>query len=314
MAVNTAQMVSLIDARLKEVFFESKGDIPEISTNVVRTKNTTRRYEIVSGVVGVPEAQEVPEGGVYQSKEIKIRPNTIIEMKKFGFIINVTRELIMDNLFQPVQDDVAQAMRNSMTQTRERRSCNLINNGWTTQTTYDGVTLFNTAHPLLQGGTQSNAASVGSAFDVDSFWEGVNIMQTTQDNSTLYASIYAPKWLVGNQQLQRKFNEVIRSEWLPYVTANTENVLRSLYDVQPLVSPLISSTTSWSMYADPAKVISYGLTHWNREALSINTLFNVKGDNELGAGVDRDIYTWRCRERYEDATTHWIGTYGNVGA
>lgn len=318
MALTTPNMLALIDARFKEIFFESQGNVPIISDRVVRTKPTTRRYEIVTGIVGVPEAGEVAEGGMYPSKELKIRPNTFIEMKKFGFKMNISRELIEDNLFQPLQDDVARSMRNSMTQTKERRAINLINNGWTTQLVYDGQTLFSTLHVLIQGGTQSNRSAAPGALDVDTLWEAINTMMTTKDNSTLYTSIYMPKYICGHQQLQRKMNELIRSEWVPYAAAanadNRENVMRALYALTPLVSPLFSSTTAWSLYADPAQVIDYGLVHYTREALSLQTLFNIQGNTELGVGVDRDFYTWRCRERYEMATINWLGTYGNLGS
>lgn len=313
-------MLSLIDARIRDVFFESKGDIPMIADRLLRTRPTDRRYEIVTGVVGVPEAQEVAEGAQYLSKQLAIRPNTIIEIKKWGFLMNITRELIMDNLFQPLQDDVSKAMRNSMAQTREKRAINMFNNGFTTQTVYDGLSLFNNAHLLIQGGTQANAPSVSSALDVDSLWEGINTMMTSKDNSTLYASIYPPRYLSGNQQLQRRMNELIKSEWLPNIATaaapsdNRDNVLKVLYSLEPLNSPLFSSTTAWFLTAAPDAVIDYGLVCYEREALALNALFNVKGDVELGTGTDRDLYTWRCRERYEVATVNWIGLYGNAGA
>ncbi len=313
-------MLALLDARLKEVFFESQGNIPLIADAIVRTRPTERRYEIVSGVVGVPEADEVPEGGQFQSKQLGIRPNTIIEIKKFGFLMNVTRELIMDELFQPIADDVSRAMRNSMAQTKEHRTINMLNNSFTTQLVYDGLALFHTAHVLIQGGTQGNRPSTDSALDVDSLWEGINGMAATKDNSTLYSSIYTPKFISGHQNLQRRMNELIRSEWLPNIATaaapsdNRENVLKQLYSLTPKNSPLFSSTTNWFLSADPSSVIDYGLVNYEREQLSIDALFSVKNDVELGAGVDRDLYSWRCRERYEVATVNWLGLWGNRGS
>ena len=37
---------------------------------------------------------------------------------------------LMPDLFDSIQDDVARSMKNSMTQTKERRILNMLNNGW----------------------------------------------------------------------------------------------------------------------------------------------------------------------------------------
>lgn len=311
--VITPTMLSAIDARLKRMAFEAPESIKKISDKIFRTVKTDRAYEIVNRVVGVEEAGLVGENAAYPEKEIKQDIAKTINIKKFGFRINVSRELIMDNLFQPIQDDVSRAMGNSMTQTKERRSLNVLNNGFTTQQAQDGVSLFNTAHPLIQGGTQSNAASVASALDLDSLWSGRNTMKTTVSNSTLYDQIYDAKYIVVPQQLERRANELVRSEWVPQSTENTANVIGSLTNLTVLTSPLLTSTTAWFLIADPSVVPEFGLRNFERESLSINALFNVQG-SEVGVAIDKDVYTWRCRERYEVDAVTWYGLYGNSGA
>jgi len=312
--VITSTMLSAIDARLKKMAFEAPSFIEKISDKIFRTIPTDRAYEIVNRVVGVDEATLVAENQAYPQKEIKQDIAKTINMKKFGFVVNVSRELIMDNLFQAIQDDVSRAMTNSMMQTKERRALNILNNGFTTQNSQDSVSLFNTAHPLIQGGTQSNRASVASALDLDSLWDGRNTMKTTVSNSTLYDQIYNAKYLVVPQQLERRANELVRSEWVPQSTENTENVIGSLTNMTVLTSPLLTSTTAWFLVADPAVVPEFPLRLWEREAFSINALFNVQGSSELGSQIDKDVYSWRCRERYEVDSVTWYGVYGNAGA
>lgn len=304
-----------IDARLKGMFFESKGGIPIISDKITKVVKTDRAYELFSGWYGVDEAAVVDENAVFPTKEIKTRATKTVNVKKFGFTILVSREQIMDAIFQNIQDNVAKAMRNSMVQTKERRALNLLNNGFTTQLTYDGVSLFNTAHPLGQGGTQSNAATVASALDVDSLWSGINTLKTMKGNSTLFDAIYEPRYIPVPQILERRAHELVSSEWVPQVTENTENVVKNLYPLQPLASPLLTSNTAWFLTANPSDPIDYGLVILQREALSIKALFDAMNDTELGLSVDRDIFSWRVRERYEcDTPTTWYGLYGNAGA
>lgn len=312
--VITSTMLSAVDARLRNFFLETNATIPVIHKDIFKIISSDRAYEIVNRAVGVGEASEVAENGIYPQKEIKQDNSKTVNMKKFGFVINVTRELILDNLFTPIQDDVAKAMRNSMIQTAERRGMNILNNGFTTQTAEDGLSLFNTAHLLVQGGTQSNRSAVDSALDLDSLWEGRNTMRTTKGNSGLFDSIYDASYIVVPQALERRANELIKSEWIPQSTENTENVIGSLMNLQVKSSPLLTSTTAWFLTASPGSVLEFALRKWEREPLSINNLFNITGSTELGLSVDRDVYSWRTRERYEFDTPTWFGVFGNAGA
>jgi len=316
--VITNNMLSLIDARLKTCVLETNATIPLIGSKIVKEKKTTSKYEIMNRIVGVGEAEEVAEGAVYPKKAIKQDTSKTVNMKKFGFVIDVSRELIVDNLFGPIQDDVAKAMKNAMLQTKERRILNMLNNGFTATTgqlAQDGLSLFNTAHVLVQGGTQSNRASVNAALDLDSLWIGRNTMQTTKGNSGLYDAIYPAKYLVVPQELERRAHELVKSEWIPQSTENTANVIGSIAaKLEVLTSPLLSSTTAWFLIADPSAVLEFSLRFFNREEMSIHSLFNIQGNTELGNAIDKDTYSWRVRERYECDTPTWYGVYGNVGA
>ena len=312
--VITNGMLSLIDARLRKCAFETRANIPMIYDKVFRTLTTERRYEIVNRVYGVPQASIVNEGAIYPQQEIKQDSSKTIEMKKFGFRIDVTRELIVDNLFEPIQDDVAKAMKNSMDQTKENRAMNVLNNSFTTQLAQDGLSLINTAHTLGQGGTQTNRSATDASLDIDALWEGRNTMKTTKGNSTLFDAVYDAKWIVVPQQLERRANELIRSEWLPQVTENTANVISTLSNMMVATSPLLTSTTGWWLVADSSSVLEFALRFWQREPLQIVAQFEIDtGNSEVGVSTDADIYSWKCRERYETDSPTWFGIYGSAG-
>lgn len=313
--VITSTMLSAIDARLRKMAFETKATIPSIYEDLYKIVPTDRSYEVFNRVVGVGEATEVPEASIFPQKQIKQDVQKIVNVKKFGFSILVSRELIMDNEFDPIQGDVAKAMKNSMAQTKERRALNIFNNGFTSQTAEDGLSLFNTAHTLIQGGTQSNRASVDSALDLDSLWTGRNTMQTMKGNSGLYDNIYDASVIAVPQGLERRANEILKSEWIPQSMENTANVIGSLAGmIKVRKSPLLTSTTAWFLAANPSDVPEYGPRFLQREPLSITAQFSIGNDSEVGQAQDRDVYAWKCRERYEVDSVTWFGVYGNAGA
>src|SRR5262249_24360793 len=66
---------------------------------------------------------------------------------------------------------VSQDFAGSIRQTVESTFANVLINSFTTTTTIDGVSLCNTAHPLLGGGTYSNRSATDVAFSVTGLQE-----------------------------------------------------------------------------------------------------------------------------------------------
>lgn len=311
----TTQFLNSLDNRFRRLTLSSKSTIPLISDRILETKTTDRAYEQFGYIAGVGEAAVVPEGGLYPEKALKQGDSKTINVDKYGFKIGITRELVEDNQFEDFMSMVPRATRAAMSQTRERIALNLLNNGFdaNTQTTPDGKALFATDHVLKQtGGAQANSATA-AALDIDSLWTGLNLAKLTVSDAGLYDSIYTPKYLVVPQALERRSRELLKSELTPQITENQINAVRGLYDMEVLTSPLLTSTTAYFMLAKPSDVLYYGLICLNRENFNIHPLFSVK-DAEIGDAIDKDIYSWRVRERYAMDVIHWNGTYGNAGA
>lgn len=260
-------ILSAVDARIHSMFLEAKGNMPKIASKLVLTKATDRPYEVFNRFVGVGAAGVVDENAIYPSKEIKQFTPKTVDVLKFGFRVDVSRESVVDNMFTPIASSVARAMRNSMDQTQELRILNLLNNGFGTTTSADGGYLF-ASHTLAQGGTQSNYASTATALDVDSLWSAINTIKTSVSNSGLYDSIHVPKYLVVPQALERMATELMKSQFIPFKLENQVNALEQLYPMEVLTSPLLSSSTAWFLIADPSQLSSESLVLIQREVLT----------------------------------------------
>jgi len=303
---------STLDARLRQNFLAQDDSVQFIGSKITKERKTERAYELFNYRVGVDEAAVVGENALYPEKDLKEGYGVTLQPVKYGFTISASREMIDDNLFEPIAGDVGKAARRAMDQTRERNQVNLLNNGFASGTTPDAAYLFSLTHLLKGGGTQANLTTA-AALDVDTYWAAINLCKTMQGESTLF-NTWEPKYIVVPQALERRAYEILRSDKVPFQFINTANVAMQLYKTEVLTSPFLSSSTAWFLLADPAKLLYPSLVHLNRKNLELVATFNVSGNTEVGDGTDRDSMAWKVRERYTDGLTHWFGTFGNAGA
>lgn len=303
---------STLDARLRQNFLAQNDTVDSIGDKIAKERKTDRAYELFNYRVGTAQAGQVGEGQIYPDQELKEGFGVTLSPVKIGFSLSVSREMINDNLFEPIAGDVGKAARRSMDQTREQSAVNLLNNGFATGTTPDGAYLFSATHTLKGGGTQANLTTA-AALDVDQYWSAINLIRTTKGESTLFNQ-WSPDYIVVPQALERRAYEILRSDKVPFVMSNTANIAMSLYKTEVLTSPFLSSSTAWFLMAKPSTLLYPALVYVNREPLALVATFNVSGNTEVGDGTDRDTVGWKVRERYIHGLTHWFGTFGNAGA
>lgn len=303
---------STLDARLRQNFLAMNDSVDFIGDKIAKERKTERAYEMFNYRVGVDQAATVGENAVYPEKELKEGYGKTLQPTKKGFVISVSREMVKDNLFEPIAGDVGKAARRSMDQTREQSVVNLLNNGFATETSPDAAYLFSASHLLKGGGTQANLTTA-AALDVDQYWSAVNLAKTTVGESTLF-NTWTPDYIVVPQALERRAYEILRSDKVPFVFTNTANVAMQLYKTEVLTSPFLSSSTAWFLLAKPSSLLYPALVYVNREALELVAMFNITGNTEVGDGTERDALAWKVRERYVHGITHWFGTFGNAGA
>lgn len=305
---------STLDARLRQNFLAQNDSVDFIGPKIAKEKKTDRAYELYNYRVGTAQATVVGENQLYPEQEMAEGYGRTLQPLKYGFVISASREMVKDNLFEPIAGDVGKAARRSMDQTREQNAVNLLNNGFDSalETTPDGAALFSLTHLLKGGGTQANLTTA-AALDVDQYWSGVNLAKTTVGESTLF-NTWSPDYIVVPQALERRAYEILRSDKVPFVMSNTANIAMQLYKTEVLTSPFLSSSTAWFLLAKPSSLLYPALLNLSREALELVATFNISGNTEVGDGTDRDAMAWKVRERYIYGLTHWFGTFGNAGA
>lgn len=198
---------------------------------------------------------------------------------------------------------------------KEMNTWNVLNLGFTTTTTVDGATLFNTQHPLLGGSAATNIGPGVSAYisavgtypnkpfvDVDlsitALQLAINQFERMITSSGLPMQI-KPRFLVIPPELKWIAREILGSPHKPYTADNEINSILN-EDLRYFVSHYLTSLSAWFLL--PAKE-DHTLKHITRREL-----FERFSDDEETFSV-RQISAMR----FSAGADNWLGCWGSNG-
>lgn len=211
---------------------------------------------------------------------------------KTGF----SKELIDDNKYDMIEKTY-RSLGLGMYQTRQVVAFNVLNDGFA-DTGPDGVSLFNTAHPMILGHTYANRPATEIALSI----AGLRDMQVDlrrqvgHENTNIFL---IPRKIAVPPELEETAKELISSTDRPDTPNRATNSLTT-WNYGLIVNPFLTSTTAWFALADTTQ---HELRFYDREAP--NTL--SWPDN------DKDILYTKGRCRFVVGYSDFIGTWGTQG-
>ena len=153
----------------------------------------------------------------------------------------VTMEMKQDDRYDIMQRVPPELMK-SCRQLWEQASANTIYGGFTTTTTANGVSLFNTAQPMLGGGTQSNRLNPLSDLSVTSL-QDIVILYENMLNERGLRMMLSPRYLWIPPELQFLAQEILQSQFKPYTGNNEINSVQGR--LEPAILHFLTSATTW---------------------------------------------------------------------
>lgn len=228
--------------------------LPAEYPEVVNVLTTERAFEdaIITASLGTtpskPEGQDVALDRPFQVGSVRM---TILG---YGLGYEVSKELMDDDLYGVVADPASRFLAQSGRDTEERQAWAMFNNAFTTQQAYDGVSLINAAHPLVAGGTATNAPAAAQAFGFTSLQASVERMRQLVNERSLKIRL-APTKVVVPIPLEWLADEILLSSKKPHEATNTENVLAAgRIGLSRFTSHYLTSTTAWFTQATKHKM------------------------------------------------------------
>jgi len=303
MAISRAQMLKELLPGLNALFGLEYAKYEDEHKELYETESSDRSFEEEVALSGFDAAPVKNEGSAisYDNAQESYTARYSHETVAMGFAI--TEEAMEDNLYDSLSARYTKALARAMAYTKQVKAANPINNGMPSGsvTSGDGVTLFNTAHPLVSGGTNSNTPSTASDLNETSLEAAViQIAKWTDQRGLLIAA--RPRRMVVPPDLMFVATRILDSDLRPATADNDVNAIKNNGTIPEgyRVNHYFTDTNAWVILTD----VPNGLKHFERAAMT------TAMDGDFNTGNVR----YKARERYSFGVSDPLGVFGSPGA
>jgi hypothetical protein len=190
-----------------------------------------------------------------------------------------------------------------MAYTKQVKSAFPLNNGFSggSITSGDGVTLFNTAHPLVSGATNSNTQSTPADLNETSLEAAVIQIAAWKDERGLLIAA-RPRKLIVPPSLMFVATRLLETELRTGTADNDINAIKTNGTIPEgySVNHYLTDTDSYYLVTD----VPNGMKHFVRTPMSTS----MDGDFDTGN------VRYKSRERYSFGVSDPLGIWGSPGA
>jgi len=292
---------SIVEPILNEEFngiYDQRDD--EWQQIFTESKGIARNYHEEPVLYGFGAAPELPDGMpvTYQSGGVLFLARYIY--KVYGLAFALTKVLVEDGDHIRLGTTYARHLAQSLIETKETLGANVINRAFNAAFPGgDGVSLVNTAHPIV-GGSFSNQLATAAALSQTSLEQILIQIRNAVDNNGKRIRLNPTKLVVSPSNVFQA--EVLLKSVLRTGTANNDiNPVKSmglLTGGQANLSRL-TSTTAWGVQTDAPE----GLKLLMRRAL----------DKSMEGDFETDSMRYKATERYAVGWTDPRAFYGTPG-
>jgi hypothetical protein len=302
MAINRAQLVAELEPGLNALFGLEYSRYENEHAEIFDTENSDRAFEEEVMLSGFGEAPVKGEGAAVTYDYAQETFTARYSHETVALAFSLTEEAIEDNLYDSISARYTKALARSMSQTKQVKAANVLNNGFSTSFPGgDGKPLMTTDHPTLTAGDQSNEPSTAADLNETSLENAMIDIAAFKDERGLKTNVQARKLIVP-PALQFVADRLLNT---PNRVGTSDNDINALKNMSMLpdgytVNHFLTDTDAFFIKTDAPN----GLKHFVRAAMSTG----MEGDFETGN------MRYKARERYSFGFSDWRGIYGSPGA
>ena len=304
MAISRSQLLKELLPGLNALFGLEYARYGEEHTELYETESSERSFEEETKLSGFSAAPVKNEGGAISYYNAQEAWSTRYSHETIALGFSITEEAIEDNLYDSLSARYTKALARAMAYTKQVKAASVLNNGFNTGGSYnggDGVSLFNTAHPLVSGGTNSNTASTPVDLNETSLEAAViQIAAWTDERGLLIAA--KPKKLVVPPSLMFVATRLLETKLRVGTNNNDISAINNNGTIPEgyAVNHFLTDTNAWFMLTD----VPNGLKHFERTPLQ----------NSMDGDFDTGNVRYKSRERYSFGWSDPLGIWGSSGS
>ena len=301
MAISRAQLLKELLPGLNALYGLEYDKYENEHSEIYETENSDRSFEEEVKLSGFGAAPVKAEGASisYDNAQEHYTARYNHETVAMGF--SITEEAMEDNLYDSLSARYTKALARAMAYTKQTKAAALLNTGFTSFNSGDGVTLFSTAHPTVGGGTNANRLAVNADLNETSLEQAViDISAFTDERGLLIAA--RPRKLIVPPALMFVATRLLQTELRTGTADNDTNALRSNGSIPEgyRVNHYLTDTDAFFITTD----IPNGMKHFERTTMATS----MDGDFDTGN------VRYKARERYSFGVSDPLGMFGSPGA
>lgn len=302
MAISRAQLLKELLPGLNALFGLEYARYGEEHKEFYETEKSERSFEEETKLAGFSAAPVKNEGSAiaYDNAQEAFTARYNHETIALGF--SITEEAVEDNLYDSLSARYTKALARAMAYTKQVKAASVINNGFSgAYTGGDGVSLFSTSHPLVNGGTNSNTPTTQVDLNETSLEAAViQIAAWTDERGLLIAA--KPKKLIVPPALMFVAKRLLDTELRVGTTDNDINAIKQMGAIPEgyTVNHFLTDSNGWYLTTD----VPNGLKHFERMALV----------NSMDGDFDTGNVRYKARERYSFGWSDPLGIWGSAGS
>jgi hypothetical protein len=302
MAISRAQLLKELLPGLNALFGLEYARYGEEHKELYETETSERSFEEETKLSGFSAAPVKNEGSAIQYDNAQEAWTTRYNHETIALGFSITEEAVEDNLYDSLSARYTKGLARAMAYTKQVKAAAVINNGFSAAYAGgDGVALFSTAHPLVNGGTNSNTASTAVDLNETSLEAAViQIAAWTDERGLLIAA--KPKKLIVPPALMFVAKRLLDTELRVGTTDNDINAIKQMGAIPEgyCVNHFFTDNNGWYLTTD----VPNGLKHFIRSPLSQS----MDGDFDTGN------VRYKSRERYSFGWSDPLGIWGSPGS
>tara|TARA_R100001377_G_C3194945_1_gene112331 strand:- start:6825 stop:7727 length:903 start_codon:yes stop_codon:yes gene_type:complete len=300
MAISRAQLAKELEPGLAALFGMEYDRYDQEHAEIFETESSDRAFEEEVMLTGFATAPTKAEGSSLTFDTATEAYTARYSHETIALAFALTEEAMEDNLYDRLGARYTRALARSMSNTKQVKASNVLNNGFTVAGG-DGVSLLNTAHPLAFGGTFANRPTTDADLNETSLEDALISISTFVDERNLKVALRGMKLIVP-PQLVFVAERLLESQLRPGTADNDVNAVRSTGMIPDgyTVNHFLTDSDAWFIKTDAPN----GFKNYQRSPLRTS----MEGDFTTGN------VRFKARERYSFGYSDPRCVFGTTGA